>query len=307
LCIIASFSNNSIFHERPIREGGKIMKNVRIACVVIAVIMLLGLVLGSACDGAKGEQGPQGEQGLQGEKGDKGDAGAQGPQGIQGVQGIQGLQGIQGPPGTPGIGVEWIGEWDNSVLYAKYDAVGYQGSSYVSRQESNTNHLPTDANWWDLMVEKGDTGNQGIQGEAGPGYGVHTLSIPACAFHPAASAVGYYVNALSELAITTTEAWFWAPVYVPDGAVITEISVWYRGIAYFTLTGLPFGGAALYHAAELGSLTVPVADMTKVTVAVSISFFNGSQAWAFGIWVPAVAPNSAGVSGAQIVYELTPP
>jgi hypothetical protein len=191
--------------------------------------------------------------------------------------------------------------------------VGYQGSSYVSRQNNNTNNLPTDTNWWDLWVEKGDTGSTGVagadgqDGEPGPGYGVHNLSIPACAFHPAASIVDYYVNALSELEITTTNAWFWAPVYVPDGAIITEISVWYRGIAYFTLTGFPFGGEALYHAAELGSLTVPVGDMTKVTAAVNIPFFNGSQAWAFGIRVPAVAPNSAGVSGVQIVYELTPP
>jgi len=149
------------------------MKNVKIVCVVVAVIMLLGLVLGSACAGAKGVQGPQGEEGLEGpqgpagEEGDKGDKGDAGAQGAQGVQGLQGLQGIQGPRGLPGIGVEWVGEWDSSVLYAKYDAVGYQGSSYVSRQESNTNHLPTDTNWWDLMVVKGDTGSTGAPGADG--------------------------------------------------------------------------------------------------------------------------------------------
>jgi hypothetical protein len=297
-----------------------------LSLTAITVLLVACVVLGSACTGAKGEQGPQGEVGATGvgvenivNNGDGTftvnltNGTAYTTDNLTGPRGEQGPQGIQGLPGTPGIGVEWVGEWDSATLYGKYDAVGYQGSSYVSKQPVNTNNVPTDTNWWDLWVEKGDTGakgdtgNQGIQGEPGPGYGVHTLSIPACAFHPAASAVDYYVNALSELAITTTEAWFWAPVYVPDGAVITEISVWYRGIAYFTLTGLPFGAEALYHAAELGSLTVPVADMTKVTAAVSVPFFNGGQAWAFGIWVPAVAPNSAGVSGAQIVYELTPP
>ena len=71
------------------------------------------------------------------------------------------------PPGTPGIGVEWVGEWDNSVLYGKYDGVGYQGSSYISKQPNNTNHVPTDTNWWDLWVEKGDTGSTGAPGADG--------------------------------------------------------------------------------------------------------------------------------------------
>jgi len=148
----------------------------------ITVLLLACVVLGSACAGAKGDQGPKGDtgatgatgaqglQGIQGIQGVKGDTGDQGPQGIQGVQGIQGSQGIQGvkgDTGLPGIGVEWVGEWDSAVLYAKYDGVGYQGSSYISRQNSNTNHLPTDTNWWDLWVEKGDTGEQGIQGIQG--------------------------------------------------------------------------------------------------------------------------------------------
>ena len=147
--------------------------------LAITVLLLACVVLGSACAGAKGEQGPKGDtgatgatgaQGLQGIQGVKGDTGDQGPQGIQGVQGIQGSQGIQGvkgDTGLPGIGVEWVGEWDSAVLYAKYDGVGYQGSSYISRQNSNTNHLPTDTNWWDLWVEKGDSGSAGAPGADG--------------------------------------------------------------------------------------------------------------------------------------------
>ena len=115
----------------------------------ITVLLVACVVMGSACAGAKGEQGPQGETGA---------------------QGLQGVQGIQGPPGTPGIGVEWVGEWDSATLYAKYDAVGYQGSSYISRQNSNTNNLPTDPNWWDVWVEKGDTGSTGADGlDGAPG------------------------------------------------------------------------------------------------------------------------------------------
>ena len=130
----------------------------------IMVLLLACVVLGSACAGAKGEQGPKGDTGAQGPQGIQG---VQGIQGMQGEQGLQGTQGEQGPPGLPGIGVEWVGEWDSAVLYGKYDAVGYQGSSYISKQPNNTNHLPTDTNWWDAWVEKGDTGSTGAAGADG--------------------------------------------------------------------------------------------------------------------------------------------
>jgi len=73
----------------------------------------------------------------------------------------------------PGAGITWEGEWTSSTAYAADDAVGYQGSSYISRQDSNTNHVPTDSAWWDLWVAKGDagatgaTGTQGAKGDTG--------------------------------------------------------------------------------------------------------------------------------------------
>jgi hypothetical protein len=155
---------------------------------------------------------------------------------------------------------------------------------------------------------KGDTGDQGIQGiqgPAGPGYGVHHLSIPACAFRPLVSWATYEINAYQELSITSGS--FLAPVYLPDGAVITEISVWYRGIAVFWLERLPFGGQSLNVAESLGSDTVPVVDMTKDSHAVYIPYDNTNTAWALEVSVPNVSPNSAGVSGAQITYELAAP
>lgn len=111
-----------------------------------------------------GLQGPQGPQGEQGPKGDIGDTGP------QGLVGPQGLQGEKGDTGLPGAGVAWQGEWSDATTYSLNDAVGYEGSSYVSRQDANTNHLPIDAAWWDLWVAKGDTGDtgpQGLQGEKG--------------------------------------------------------------------------------------------------------------------------------------------
>ncbi|MBM4445040.1 MAG: collagen-like protein [Chloroflexi bacterium] len=138
------------------------MRFFRLMAIGVVLLVLVGSILGMACAGAKGAQGPKGE------------TGAQGPQGVQGIQGVkgdtgeQGPQGIQGPQGMPGIGVEWMGEWDSAVLCAKYDAVGYQGSSYISRQDNNANNLPTDTNWWDLWVDRGEAGPQGPQGIEGP-------------------------------------------------------------------------------------------------------------------------------------------
>jgi len=157
-----------------------------IRLLAITVLLLACVVIGSACTGAKGQEGPQGPKGNTGADGvgvenivNNGEGtftvnltngesyitdNFTGPRGEQGEQGPQGIQGLSG---TPGIGVEWVGEWDSAVLYAKYDAVGYQGSSYISKQNSNTNHLPTDTNWWDLWVEKGNTGATGAAGADG--------------------------------------------------------------------------------------------------------------------------------------------
>jgi hypothetical protein len=128
------------------------MRFFKLMAIGVVLLVLVGSILGMACAGAKGAQGPQGIQGIQG---------------VQGIQGEQGPQGIQGLPGTPGVGVEWVGEWDSATLYAKYDGVGYQGSSYISKHNDNTNHVPTDTNWWDLWVEKGETGATGAPGADG--------------------------------------------------------------------------------------------------------------------------------------------
>jgi hypothetical protein len=149
------------------------MRFFRLLAIGVVLLALVGGVLGTACAGAKGEQGPQGETGATGATGPAGSAGPQGPQGTQGIQGIQGLQGIQGEKGDtgmPGVGIAWRGEWSDSTVYSLNDGVGYQGSSYISKQDVNTNHLPTDPDWWDLWVQKGTTGEpgpQGLQGEVG--------------------------------------------------------------------------------------------------------------------------------------------
>jgi len=135
--------------------------------LAITVLLVACVVLGSACTGAQGEQGPQGDVGATGTTGPAGPAGADGAQGPQGLQGIQGERGEKGDPGLPGVGVEWKGEWSNAATYSLNDAVGYQGSSYVSKQDANTNHVPMETAWWDLWVQKGDTGATGAPGADG--------------------------------------------------------------------------------------------------------------------------------------------
>ena len=78
------------------------MKAIRILGAVVLVLMLVGLVLGTACAGAKGEPGPQGEQGATGAVGATGPQGEQGPQGIQGATGAVGATGATGPQGESG-------------------------------------------------------------------------------------------------------------------------------------------------------------------------------------------------------------
>jgi hypothetical protein len=146
------------------------MRFFRLMAIGVVLLLLAGAILGTACAGAKGEQGLQGETGATGATGPAGSQGTQGEQGIQGVQGVQGVQGLQGPQGEtglPGAGIAWQGEWSNSTAYGTNDAVGYQGSSYVSKQDGNTNHVPTDTAWWDLWVAKGDAGDTGPQGMQG--------------------------------------------------------------------------------------------------------------------------------------------
>ena len=79
---------------------------------------------------------------------------------LTGPQGIQGIQGEKGDAGLPGVGIVWQGEWSNSTVYSENDAVGYRGLSYISKQDGNINHVPTDTAWWDLWVA---TGRQGPQ------------------------------------------------------------------------------------------------------------------------------------------------
>ena len=146
--------------------------------------------------GATGAQGPQGEIGATGPKGDTGDVGPQGPTGAaatvsvgttttgasgtdasvsnsgtssaavldfvvpQGPQGEQGPTGPTGPMGPSGGSTNWRGAWSSTATYASYDAVSYNGSSYICIVGANTNHEPdTSPTYWQLLAQCGQSIN----------------------------------------------------------------------------------------------------------------------------------------------------
>ena len=96
--------------------------------------------------GATGDAGPTGPTGATGPQGVTGPVGATGLQGVAGPQGVTGATGAVGPTGVTGPNgppVSFQGSWSAATTYAVGDAVSYSdGSSYVSLQSGNLNHLP---------------------------------------------------------------------------------------------------------------------------------------------------------------------
>ncbi len=63
----------------------------------------------------------------------------------------------------------WKGQWSGATTYAKSDAVRWNGSSYISTEDSNTGQEPTGeaSPGWELLAGKGDPGAEGKEGKAG--------------------------------------------------------------------------------------------------------------------------------------------
>jgi hypothetical protein len=69
-----------------------------------------------------------------------------------------------------GISFIYKNLWNSSYNYNVNDVVSYNGSSYVCIQ-SNTNHNPTDTNYWFYLAMKGDKGDRGDKGDTGSSGG----------------------------------------------------------------------------------------------------------------------------------------
>jgi hypothetical protein len=116
----------------------------------------------------------QGPQGIQGPIGPVGTAGVAGPVGPAGANGLPGPQGIQGPigpagaAGPAGAGMVYKNAYNAGTTYAANDAVTYNGSSYISLQNSNLANQPDVAPaFWELFAAAGTTGPIGPAGPTG--------------------------------------------------------------------------------------------------------------------------------------------
>lgn len=116
------------------------------------------------------------------EKGIQGDTGDQGPAGkIINADGTIQMLGVDADPiievinrGTEteanlqfnfGIPVNsepvFRGNYNSTTYYNKFDNVLYQGSTYISLIDNNRGNTPYGSQYWQLLAEKGDQGNQG--------------------------------------------------------------------------------------------------------------------------------------------------
>ena len=87
-----------------------------------------------------------------------------GATGAQGVQGNPGSAGATGATGAPGI--VWRGAWNSATAYAINDVVSSAGSSYICIS-ANTNNVPPNATFWNLVAQIGATGTTGATGSPG--------------------------------------------------------------------------------------------------------------------------------------------
>lgn len=127
------------------------------------------LVTGPA--GPTGAQGPQGQVGPDGQIGATGPTGFTGPTGPQGLVGDDGPAGAMGPTGATGPigeqGLFWRSTWSSSTAYTTYDAVYYDGSSYVAIQDNTNSNPASTPESWTLLALEGATGPTGLSGTDG--------------------------------------------------------------------------------------------------------------------------------------------
>ena len=118
--------------------------------------------------GPAGVNGLPGPQGVQGPIGPAGVTGLTGPIGPQGIQGVAGATGPAGPTGAAGAGVVYRNVYNAAMTYAANDAVTFNGTTYISLQNSNFNNQPDGSPaFWSIFAAAGATGATGMPGMTG--------------------------------------------------------------------------------------------------------------------------------------------
>lgn len=78
------------------------------------------------------------------------------------IKGPKGDTGQQGPAGADGTPITWQGEWVASNVYAKNDAVSYDGSAWVMTAGPVVGAVPGVDSQWAIMARKGADGGKGV-------------------------------------------------------------------------------------------------------------------------------------------------
>jgi hypothetical protein len=97
--------------------------------------------------------------------------------GDTGAKGDKGDTGATGATGASGGSTTWKGAYSDTATYAVFDAVSFSGSSYVCIA-SHTNQPVTNATYWALLAQKGETGTTGATGAAGQNGAVGANGAP---------------------------------------------------------------------------------------------------------------------------------
>ena len=95
-----------------------------------------------------------------------------------GAKGEQGDTGETGATGATGTSLRNLGTWSSATAYvnnASYTDLVYYNGSYYACKVSNTNQVPTNTTYWDLIVSKGDTGVAGPPGAGFTGTGYYPV------------------------------------------------------------------------------------------------------------------------------------
>ena len=72
-----------------------------------------------------------------------------------------------------------IGAWDSNTVYSLGNTVQYDGETYISIKDENSNHIPNEesSQWWNVFAAKGDVGERGDDGSDGRPAFITTTTI----------------------------------------------------------------------------------------------------------------------------------